>query len=116
RRVRPTDPIIRNPMFDAAYDVPRDTRFMAANSPATLILRGDAAALERITWMIGYGPEHREPWHANFHRGEHLVRCLAARGIVNALPHSAFPDGDHTWRTADAFAALTLPLHDRALR
>ena len=116
RRVCRTDPVIRNPMFDAAYDVPRNTGFIAANSPANLILRGDAAAIGRITWMIGYGPQQREPWHANFYRGEHLVQCLSARGLANALPHSAFPDGDHTWRTADAFSALTLPLHDRALQ
>ncbi|HEU5098568.1 MAG TPA: alpha/beta hydrolase-fold protein [Roseiflexaceae bacterium] len=116
RRVRRTDPVIRNPMFDASYDVPRNTRFIAANSPANLILRGDATALGRITWMIGYGPEHREPWHANFYRGEHLVQCLQARGLANALPHSAFPDGDHTWRTADSFSTLALPLHDHALQ
>jgi S-formylglutathione hydrolase FrmB len=115
RRVRPTDPIIRNPMFDAPYDLPRDTRFIAANSPANLILRGDSAELGRVTWMIGYGPEHREPWQANFYRGRQLVQCLEARGIANSLPHSAFPDGDHTWRTADAFMEITLPLHDRAL-
>jgi hypothetical protein len=116
RRVRRTDAVIRNPMFDAAYDVPRNTRFIAANSPANLILRGDATALSRVTWMLGYGPEHREPWHSNFYRGEHLVQCLAARGLANALPHAAFSDGDHTWRTADAFAALALPLQDRALQ
>ena len=91
-------------------------RYIAANSPANLILRGDAAALGRVAWMIGYGPEHREPWHANYYRGAHLVGCLEARGIANALPHAAFPDGDHTWRTADAFMELALPLHDRALR
>jgi S-formylglutathione hydrolase FrmB len=116
RRVRRSDPVIRNPMFDPAYNVPRNTRFIAANSPANLILRGDTVALSRITWMIGYGPEHREPWHANFYRGEHLVQCLEARGIANALPHSAFPDGDHTWHAADAFMQLALPLHDRALQ
>jgi hypothetical protein len=66
--------------------------------------------------MIGYGPERSEPWHANFYRGEHVVACLEARGLVNALPHTHFPDGDHTWRTADAFAELTLPMHDRVLR
>lgn len=116
RRVRRTDAVIRNPSFDAAYDVPRNTRFIAANNPANLILRGDATALGRVSWMIGYGPKSGEPWHSNFYRGEHLVQCLAARGLPNALPHSAFPDGDHTWRTADAFMELALPLHDRALR
>jgi len=116
RRVRRTDSVIHNPIFDAAYGVPRNTRFIAANSPANLILRGDSAALGRVTWMIGYGPQSGEPWHSNFYRGEHLVQCLTARGMTNALPHSAFPNGDHTWRTADAFMELALPLHDRALR
>jgi hypothetical protein len=116
RRVRRNDSVIRNPMFDATWDVPRNTRFIAHTSPANLILRGDAGALGRVTWAIGYGPERNEPWHANFYRGEHLVRCLEARGIANALPHERFPDGDHTWRTADAFAELVLPIHDRALR
>jgi dienelactone hydrolase len=115
RRIRRNDPVIRNPMFDAAWDVPRDTRFIARNSPANLLLRGDASALAHVTWIIGYGPEHREPWHANFYRGEHLVRCLEARGLTNAISHEQFADGDHTWRTADAFAELTLPLHYRAL-
>lgn len=116
RRVRVGDSVIRNPMFGPAFGVPRDTRFIAHNSPANLILRGDAAALGRITWLIGYGPERNEPWQANYYRGEHLVRCLAARGLANALPHEQFPDGDHTWRTADAFATLALPIYDRALR
>jgi putative esterase len=116
RRIRRIDSVTRNPIFDAAYDVPRNTRFIATNNPANLILRGAPAALGRVTWMIGYGPKHREPWHSNFYRGDHLVQCLVARGLPNALPHNIFPDGDHTWRTADAFMELALPLHDRALR
>lgn len=115
RRVR-ADGVVRNPMFDAAFGLPRDTRFIARNSPANMIMRGDAEALAGITWTIGYGARRNEPWQANFFRGEHLVGCLAARGLANALPHEQFPDGDHSWRTADAFAALALPLHDRALR
>lgn len=116
RRIRAADSVIRNPMFDPAFGVPRDTRFIAHNSPANMIVRGDAAALARVTWLIGYGPERHEPWQANFYRGEHLVACLAAQGLPNALPHEQLGAGDHTWRTADAFAELTLPLHDRALR
>ncbi|MBK9943482.1 MAG: esterase [Kouleothrix sp.] len=116
RRVRTSDGVIRNPMFDAAFGVPRDTRFIAHNSPTNLIARGDAQALSQITWLLGYGPEHHEPWQANFYRGEHMVRTMAERGLVNALPHAQFPAGDHSWRTADAFAELTLPLHDRVLR
>jgi hypothetical protein len=115
RHVRASDPVLHNPLFDAAFGVPRDMRLVAASSPANLILRGDAATLGRITWMIGYGPERHEPWQANFYRGEHLVGCLHQRGIANALLVEAFADGDHTWRTADAFMDLTLPFHSRLL-
>ena len=90
--------------------------FVAGSSASNLIMRGDAHALGRVTWLIGYGPKHMEPWHANFYRGEHLVRCLRARGLDNALPLSALAGGDHTWRTADEFMALTLPLHDLVFR
>ena len=116
RRVRASDAVVHNPIFDAAYGVPRDLRFVAQNSASNRILRGEQAALGQVTWIIGYGPERGEPWHSNFYRGEHLVRCLENRGLRNALPHERFPDGDHTWRTADAFAELALPLHERALR
>jgi hypothetical protein len=116
RQVRTNDPILRNPMFDPAFDVPRDLRFIADGSATNLILRGDAAALRRVTWMIGYGPEQQEPWQANFYRGEHLLRCLRTHGLDNALPFAALPGGDHTWRTADKFMALTLPLHNLVFR
>lgn len=113
--VRPRDRVIHNPMFDAAFGVPRDLPFIAQHSPANLILRGDAAALQRITWMIAYGTRDKEPWHANYYRGEHLCRCLRARGMANAITQAAMPDGEHTWRTADRFMEQTLPLHDAVL-
>jgi putative esterase len=116
QRVRASDPVLHNPIFDAAFGVPRDMRLIAASSPANLILRGQAQYLRQVTWMVGYGPERLEPWQANFYRGEHLIECLRRRGIDNALPFAAFPNGDHTWRTADAFMALTLPLHDLVFR
>ena len=52
----------------------------------------------------------------NYYRGEHLLACLRARGLANALEDPVILDGDHTWRTADRFIALTLPLYNRALR
>jgi S-formylglutathione hydrolase FrmB len=115
RRVRAADGVVRNPLFDPLYGVPRDPRAVAQTSASNLILRGDAATLAQVTWMIGYGPERHEPWQANFYRGEHLVGCLAARGLANALPHARFDGGDHSWRTADAFAELALPIHSHAL-
>ena len=116
RAVRPTDSVLRNPMFGAAWGDPRDLRFIAANSPANLILRGDATALSRITWMIQYGPQSREPWAANFYRGEHMLRVLRQKGLHNALPAAALADGDHTWRIADRHMATALPIHWNALR
>lgn len=116
RRVRVADGVLNNPIFDPAYGSPRNMPVVARNNASNLIVRGDAAALARVTWIIGYGPERNEPWQANYYRGVHLMNCLTARGLANALPHERFPDGDHTWRTADAFTELTLPLHDRAVR
>lgn len=115
RAVRARDRVIHNPMFDAAFGVPRDMDFVAQHSPANLILRSDAEALQQVTWMIAYGPRDKEPWHANYYRGEHLCRCLRARGIDNALAEAALPGGDHTWRTADRFMELTLPIHSSVL-
>jgi hypothetical protein len=116
RSVRLRDRIVHNPLFDPAFGAPRDMAFVAASSPANLVLRGDRRALAGVTWVIGYGPEEQEPWQANFHRGEHFVACLARRGLPNALAEPAMPGGDHSWHTADRFAELTLPLHDAALR
>lgn len=116
RRVRRRDRVIANPMFDAVYGVPRDIPFIAQHNAANLILRGNAAALARVVWVVAYGPESQEPWQSNYYRGEHLLACLRARGLANALKDPVMPDGDHTWRTADRFIALTLPLYAQALR
>jgi hypothetical protein len=115
RAVRPSDGVLRNPMFGPAWGDPRDLRFIAANSPANLILRGDAAALKSITWMLQYGPQSREPWSSNFYRGEHMLRCLRRRGLQNALPIAALPDGEHTWHIADRHIGEALPIHWSAL-
>ncbi len=116
RGVRASDQVVQNPMFDPAYGAPRDMGFVADNNGPNLILRADAEQLARVTWIVGYGPRSAEPWDANHYRGLHLLRCLRARGLANALPQGALPRGNHTWRTADAFMERTLPLHDRALR
>lgn len=113
RRIRGTDRILEHPMLGPAYGFPRDLEFVANNSPATLILRGDTTMLRQVTWLVGYGPRQSEPWQANFYRGEHLLRCLRAHGIKNALPHREFPNGDHTWRSTDAFMKLALPIQNR---
>jgi pimeloyl-ACP methyl ester carboxylesterase len=116
RGVRRRDRVIANPMFDPAYGVPRDPAFIAANNPPNIFLRGDARALATVTWAIAYGPQEREPWQANYYRGEHLLACMHARGIPNALPHAALPDGEHSWRVADSFAERVLPIMEAALR
>lgn len=116
RRVRGSDRVIQNPMFDPAYGAPRDMSFVADTNGPNLVLQAAPETLAQITWIVGYGPRRAEPWQANYYRGVHLLRCLRARGLANALPRGDLPDGDHTWRTADAFMVQTLPLHDRALR
>ena len=112
---RRDDPVIANPMFSAAFGQPREYAAIMANSPAHLIMNGDAAQLAQVTWMIGFGPRSAEPWQANYYRGMHLIRCLRARGIANAVSPAAVVGGLHTWRVADAFFERTLPLHEQAL-
>jgi S-formylglutathione hydrolase FrmB len=109
--VRADDPVLRSAIFDPAFGRERDLAHLTANSPVNLILHGDPAVLQRLTWMIQYGPEQIEPWGSNFYRGEHLVAALKQRGIANALGNGVLPDGDHSWRTAGRHLALTLPIH-----
>ncbi len=116
RCVRKRDRVVTNSMFNAAYGVPRDLTFVARHNAANLILRGKREELARVAWVVAYGPESQEPWQSNYYRGEHLLACLRARGLSNALETPVLPDGDHSWRTADRFMAQTLPLFDRALR
>jgi len=110
RAVKRIDGVIANPMFDAAFGTPRDYAHIAANSPANLILRADAAQLASVTWMIGFGPRAIEPWGSNYYRGMHLLRCLRQRGITNAVDPAAIPERFHTWKVADAFLEHVLPL------
>jgi S-formylglutathione hydrolase FrmB len=114
RSVRSSDTVLAMPMFDPALGVPRDYAHISANSPVNLLLQADRSALQRITWMVQYGSEQREPWGSNFYRGEYLLRVLKTLGISNALP-PVLPDGGHTWATADRHLEQTLPLHWHAL-
>jgi S-formylglutathione hydrolase FrmB len=113
---RQSDPVLANPLFDAALDRPRNWQQIAADHPIPALLRADRAALRAITWMVQYGPESIEPWGSNFYRGEYLLRVLQALGIQHALPVAALPHGEHTWRCADQHLTETLPLHWQAVR
>ena len=116
RAARGGDGIFAQPMFDPALGVPRDPAHLAEQSPVVLLMRADPAALRRITWAIQFGPEHIEPWGANFYRGEHLLRALRSLGVRNAAPSAAIPDGQHNWQTADRHIEQTLPVHWAAMR
>lgn len=114
-QARLSDPVLANPLFDAALGAPRDAARLHADHPITALLRADRAAIRRLTWVVQYGPETIEPWGSNFYRGEYLIRVLNALGIANAAPLAALPDGEHTWRCADRHLAETLPIHWQAL-
>lgn len=114
RRSRRYDTLFTASMFDPALGRPRHPDRLRDHNPICLLMRANRAALRRITWMIQYGPEHIEPWGANFYRGEYLLRALATLGIANATPIAALPDGAHTWAVADRHLEQALPLHYRA--
>ncbi len=107
QRVRRRDRVIANPMFDAAYGVPRDLTFIARHNAANLILRGDAAALARVVWVVAYGPESHEPWQSNYYRGEHLLACPHVPGLANTSEDPVILEGDHTRRIADRLCRCT---------
>jgi S-formylglutathione hydrolase FrmB len=115
RGLRQHDSVLRNPLFDPAFGVPRDLDAVMAVNPANLLLRRPLAELRSVAWAIGYGPQNQEPWQANFYRGEHLIKCMASRNIPNLLREPALPDGNHSWHTADRFIEQTLPLYEQVL-
>lgn len=116
RSARPGDGLFAGPMFDATLGLPRDHEHLSANNPICLLLRADRTALQQLTWVIQYGPEHSEPWGSNFYRGEYLLRALRTLGIQNAVSLAALPDGEHVWRIADRHVEQTLPIHWQALQ
>ncbi len=116
QQARMSDPVLANPMFDAALGSPRDPARLHHDHPITALLRADREAIRKLTWIVQYGPETIEPWGSNFYRGEYLLRVLSALGISNTAPVAALPAGEHTWRCADQHLADTLPIHWQALQ
>jgi S-formylglutathione hydrolase FrmB len=114
RRVRARDRVLNNPMFDAAWGVPRNLDFVAENSPTNLIAMGDREPLARIQWLIRSGPQEAEPWQSNYYRCQHLLSFLKARDIPNGLP-DVFAGATHNWHWADRHMLDTLPLHWAAM-
>lgn len=114
RSVRKTDRVLRNPMFAPAFGQERDLEFVAANSPANLIWRGDQSALKDVQWLIRSGPESGEPWQSNYFRNQHLVGIMQERGIENGLD-PVFHGAVHSWHWADRHVKETLPLHWAAM-
>jgi S-formylglutathione hydrolase FrmB len=111
--VRPTDRVVRNPMFAAPFGFPRDLDFVAANNPSNLMWRSDRAALADVQWLIRSGPESAEPWQSNYYRTQHLLGIMGARKLHNGIP-SVFSGARHNWRWADLHLEDTLPLHYKA--
>jgi hypothetical protein len=114
RSVRKTDRVLRNPMFSPAFGLERDLEFVAANSPANLIWRGDRDMLQDVQWLIRSGPEAGEPWQSNYFRNQHLVGIMQERGIENGL-NPVFKGAVHSWLWADRHMNETLPLHWAAM-
>ncbi|WP_216863697.1 alpha/beta hydrolase [Candidatus Chloroploca mongolica] len=115
KTARSADGLFAQPMFAPVFGAPPDLAHLTSNNPICLLLRADRAALQRLTWVIQYGPQTLEPWGSNFYRGEYLVRVLRSLGIANASASPVLEGGDHTWHSADRYLAATLPLHWHAM-
>ncbi len=114
KSVRVRDRVLYNPMFAPAFGYPPELGFVAENSPANLLLRGELDALTGVQWMISSGPELAEPWQSNYFRAQHIIEILKSRGMENAIP-AVMPTARHTWSWADKHMEITLPLHWQAL-
>jgi predicted alpha/beta superfamily hydrolase len=112
--VRVRDRVLNNPMFDAAFGVPRDLEHVVANSPANLVATRERSALADVQWLIRSGPEEAEPWQSNYYRAQHLIGLLASRNIENGV-EAVEPEAIHSWHWADRHIATTLPLHWQAV-
>jgi S-formylglutathione hydrolase FrmB len=108
------DQTFRNPIFDQAFGAERDRRYAAAHNPMNLIRNGEQAALQRVTWLIEYAAEVREPNDSNFYRGDRLCTLLAEKNIVNQGRGELKTSG-HSWWCADEHMRHVLPLHWQAL-
>jgi enterochelin esterase-like enzyme len=110
----PSDIAFDMSLFDQAFGTPRDLELATDNNPPTLICAADPAALQSLEWFIQYGPVSAEPNDANFYRGEHLLKLLAAKGVENVFEDPIL-NGGHRWSVADEHMRQTLPLHWQAL-
>lgn len=115
KAVRLRDRVLNNPMFDAAFGSPRDLDHVAANSPANLVAREDAAGVRAVQWLIQSGPEEAEPWHSNYFRAQHVIELLSVRSASNNI-EPVLEGSNHTWHWADKHMEATLPLHWHAMQ
>lgn len=114
--VRASDQLLGNPIWEPAFGRRRNLQYAATNSVANLLGDASLADLQRITWMVQYGPEDVEPWGSNYYRGQHIVEVLMQRGIENAVADAVIPQATHSWANADEHMRQTLPLHWQHLR
>jgi enterochelin esterase-like enzyme len=103
-----------NPMFDPAFDRPRDTAFAALNNGPNLVCNASPRAMQAVAWFVQYGPREAEPDDSNFYRGEHLLEKLGEKGVRNGV--APVLRGGHNWKTADEHMRQTFPLHWQVLR
>ena len=108
------DRTLKHHIFDAAFGVPRDLRFVEQNSPIHLLEKVPVAKLKAIRWFVEFGPEHAEPSDSNFFRGRKFLRRLVRRGAENM--GGVVGNGHHDWATADGHVARTLAAHWNALK
>lgn len=114
KSVRVRDRVLHNPMFAPAFGHPLQLGFVAENSPANLLLRGERGALADVQWMISSGPQLAEPWQSNYFRAQHVIEILTSSRIENAIP-AVLSKAKHSWSWADKHMEITLPLHWQAM-
>ncbi len=100
---------VRNGMFDALFNKPRDIPYMLQYNASNIVRDASSArvsALRQMQFLLRATPG------GNDDRTNAFVSQLAAQGIVNGFADVLLtPDAQHNWFHADMYAMQTFPLH-----
>lgn len=110
------DTWLKNPLFDAAFGVPRDLERMTAYNPSNIIARAEG---ERRQWLARTAflihSANFDGNKGNKHRAQHFEGILKSAGLTNSVPRVVLhAEATHTWQDADMHLEASLLHHQKA--
>jgi len=106
---------LTNPLFDAAFGVPRNMDRMLEYNPSNIIASAEGERrrwLERTVFTVHSA--NFDGNKGNKHRAQHFEGILKAAGLSNSVPRVALhSEAAHTWKDADRHLEASLLLHQQ---